>query len=188
MKWAAHVPPLPQPRCAVPGTPGRDPITSRAEAKAGARLSSQGRSRSQEPEARARAATWAAGSRACQQHGPAVLIAVHDCRRSTSHQARHRLLIAVHDSPGRRPLPFGRQAVGGLGRRPWVGRRPCLRPSGRAHAGAAPAASGGVPPEYAKNIFAACKHHFCLTCKHHFSRTHGSGSTSARDNRRRAGS
>ena len=62
--------------------------------------------------------------------------------------------------PAVRPLPFARQGV--LSARKGVapgpplglGRRPCRR--------CRAAASGEVVIEYAKNIFPACKHHFCM--------------------------
>ena len=117
------------------------------EAKAGARLSSQGRSRSPAQEQEQAAATWAAGSgsRASQQHGPAVRL---DCgARFAAARRPSVILIAGYDlrpqgvavlarrASGRQAVCSRPQAVGSPDQGVPSAVRPCPAP-GRAAASA----------------------------------------------------
>ena len=104
---------------------------------------------------------------------PRDLIAVHDLPPAQPASRPSVILIAVHDSPaGRCSRPPGRPAAG---RCRWPQAMPS--PEGRCSSAARPCPCAGPRSgfrrgavEYAKNIFAYLKHHFCTTCRKHFSR------------------
>ena len=207
MKWAAHVPPLPQAHCWRSGTPGRDPIRHR---QSQSQDQGQGprpgtRARSQEDQrARRRSQSDDMGrgrtAHASSPVQPRDLIAVHDLPPAQPASRPSVILIAVHDPPGRALLvrPQGVPAAGRLlsaaGRavRPVgraFGRRPCPCRRGRVSGFRRVLAMRETSFFPHANIISACKvKNIFPACKRYVSRTPPPGSTRDGDNRRRAGS
>ena len=161
----------PPARAGRSGTPGRPSEPERQDQGKG-KGKSRDRDQSQAGAGRSRSQAVRHGQRRkdrASQHlaGPAVLIAVHDLPPAQPARRPSVILIAGYDPPAR-ALPFS--PAGRAGRRPWgsaarpwgLAARPCLRPLGRALAPGSTAASGVGAVDDVKNIFPACKHHFCM--------------------------
>ena len=142
----------------APGDPWAAPITSRTRARKPGRTQSPSQSQ-EDQRARRRSQSDDMGSRTAQASTSPVQPQL-DCgarfATRTTRLPPSSFLIAGYDRrpPGRCQRPSGR----------------AVRPPGRAVEPGRASGFRRVPVEYAKNIFAACKHHFCITCKHHFSR------------------